>query len=403
MNRGSTGNIYCPHCGRPVPSKNRFCSHCGSGMESAVPPSPQALQYQTPAYYPPQPARTGLSTGCIVGIVLAVVLPFVGIVFAVSIPNYLMIKEKAKGAETKSDLHTIQLAVERFSVDHDNQYPQYLIGGEGRFANEVVTTGGVSPFRGIEDCPNQALLSDPLLREGYLYEYARNPFVRDGASIHVVQCNLPSSQTGCDPLANEYEDGYERGTRFGAQCNLMGNVMADPRFDEFTVTDPATGNEVTKHTWADVEYEFWDMWIGDKPLPYLPGHFFYKSNGPATSGGIEFNPGGEPFDISLNQVTVPGSIDCYILGAYGGIREKGKDVLGVEQPLPYCCSHPDNPEDRITVDFWLWTRSEVSNDPDDREGSPYRPASGASPGQPLEFGNPNGIRDAVILVLTASP
>ena len=46
-------------------------------------------------------------------------------------------KDKAKEAEVKANLHNVQLSVERFAVDTEGSYPQYLIGGEPKYAQQV--------------------------------------------------------------------------------------------------------------------------------------------------------------------------------------------------------------------------------------------------------------------------
>ena len=48
---------------------------------------------------------------------LLVVIVIIGILAAIALPNYIKVKDKAKEAEVKSNLHNIQLSVERFAVD----------------------------------------------------------------------------------------------------------------------------------------------------------------------------------------------------------------------------------------------------------------------------------------------
>jgi type II secretory pathway pseudopilin PulG len=293
--------------------------------------------------------------------------------------------DEAREAQIKANLHNIQVEVERYGVDHAYSYPPYLIGGEPRAAAKVDSAGSdVSAFTKTADCPALGDVADPLLAEGYLSRYPPNPFTRNAVALHTVQANLPSAEfDGCDPLRNATAEGAQYGTRFGAECNLMGAVLADPRFRRL---DDGT------RTYADIEYEFWDMWIGDPPLPYLPGEFFYKSMGPLLA-----------WDPQAPNPVLPSEIDEYIMGAYGGIRTKGKDILGDELPVPASlrAAAEGVSESEIKGDIWYMTRSEVSDDSTRRGGSAYGFGPNAQGVEVQAYGNPNGIRDALILILTA--
>lgn len=362
---------------------------------------------------------------------LLVVIVIIGILAAIALPNYIKVKEKAKEAEVKANLHNVQLSVERFAVDTEGAYPNYLIGGEAKYATDVITGASANAFIGIEECEPIEGVSDPLLRRGYIDAYPRNPFVRAGVSIHQVQENLPSAVDSSDPLRNAYPDSVDLGTRFGSYCTNMGSVLADPRFEEWPYRDPDSNNLQIRQTWAIIEYEFWDMWIGNKPLPYLPGQFFYKGAGPIVAIGQE---------TAEEEPILPTEIDQYMLGGYGGIRTKGKDILGDEMPITYFTrsattsnwfagaglelpNHggdyepmqgggPGGPGGGYTgpgfetdrLEIWPWTRSvygEQGGSSELFQGSPYSPANVGDTNEQLTYGNPNGMREAIILVLTA--
>ncbi len=268
-----------------------------------------------------------------------IILTFIGILALGSLgwPRPHGYRDKAREAEVKSNLHNIQLSIERYAVDHGGQYPPYLIGGQGKYSEFV--EGSVNAFINIKDCTDRSMLSDPLLREGYIEAYPRNPFATNGAAYHRFQLDIG------DGLRNSAEEAQMHGTRFGPYCVLYGNVMADNRYTEFTIRDDK-GVEHTYPTFANVNYPFSDIWKTDKPKPFLPGEFFYRSYSlPVIEKGVERE-----------------DIETYMLGAYGSIHTKGKDVIG-----------PD-PTDVNDV-------------------TPF----GAAPNM---YGNPNGIRDSIILVLT---
>jgi hypothetical protein len=267
-----------------------------------------------------------------------IIIVFIAVILlAISQPEVYRVDNKAKEAETKSNLHNIQLSIERYAVDHGGQYPPYLIGGQGKYSEYM--EGGANAFINIKDCPDRSMLSDPLLREGYIEAYPKNPFATNGAAIHRFQVDLS------DTLHNGMKEAKIHGTRFGPYCTLMGNVLADNRYTEFTVRDDK-GVEHTYPTFANVNYPFHDLWETDRPKPFLPGEFFYRSYSlPVIENGVERE-----------------DIEAYMLGAYGSIRTKGKDVIG-----------PDPTGVNDVTPF------------------------GAAPNM---YGNPNGIRDGIILVLT---
>ena len=100
-------------------------------------------------------------------------------------------------------------------------------------------------------------------------------------------------------------------------------------------------------------------------------------------------------DISQFSFKSDVSVD-YILGAYGSYRNKGKDILGDE--LPWQVIHNGNATARL---LWSFNGIEMPGK-SYRQGSPYNwPVAGDYSGFPICYGNPNGLRDGLILVLTA--
>src|SRR5512141_2722844 len=83
---------------------------------------------------------------------LLVVIVIIGILAAIALPNYIKVKEKAKEAEVKANLHNIQLTVERFAVDTEGAYPNYLIGGEPKYAQQVNTGASSNAFLNVTKC-----------------------------------------------------------------------------------------------------------------------------------------------------------------------------------------------------------------------------------------------------------
>lgn len=287
-----------------------------------------------------------------VAIVLALVL-----MGAAVVPASLALRYKAREGEVKDGLHRIQLEVEKLAVDTEGAYPRFLVGGAPRWSAQVDPAAG-QPFNGEQASPDLKRVADPLLAKGYLTAYPRNPFAL-GAAVHQAQLKLPINAPGGDPLRNGNADGLAYGTRFGPRCTLMGQVLGarsyfwspdKPQFGPQTLYRLPPGAATT--------YPCWDTWNRSRGPNLLPGDFFYSASGPiVVVGGVE----GEPRPV------LPSESDQYILGAFGGPHTKGRDVF-------------------------------------DADGSPYMatPASPATGGnEQLGYGAPDGIRDGIILVLTA--
>ncbi len=349
---------------------------------------------------------------------LLVVIVIIGILAAIALPNYIRVKDKAKEAEVKSNLHNIQLSIERFAVDTEGVYPQYLIGGDIRYARDQQSGNNVAALSGITEITNRFALSDPLLRRGYIDSYPKNPFARNGAAIHKFQQDIN------DPLRND-ANGPVRGNRFGGSCTIMGNVSADHRFPRFVVSQPGTTPDPNAQSMADFDgYRFYDLWYGNRPKLYLPGEFFYKSNGPIVVATTQ--------SVDTSRPVQPVEIDQYIMGGFGSIRSKGSDIIGREPNISaYAISKtgentlyafnppagrpsvgpmqgdPGDPggggggQSGVEVSIPSWTRwARVADSNNAFGGSPYSAATNIGLEQ-LSYGNPNGVRDAIILVLNA--
>jgi prepilin-type N-terminal cleavage/methylation domain-containing protein len=359
---------------------------------------------------------------------LLVVVVIIGVLAALALPSYVRVKEKAKEAESKAALHNIQLSVERFGVDREGVYPPYLIGGDNNWMDiefgqdgRTITIYGESPA---------STASDPLIRQGYVDAYPKNPFVRNTRPVQLLQ------QAYGDPLRSTYPDARVLGTRFGGAGQNMGQALCDARRLSWIARDEETGESVEYNTWSNVQYEFYDVWLGNKPSPFLPGSFFYKSAGEfaperktvkkSTSTAIsldgKLDPGSQ---TKPNEPTLPLADSDYMLGVWGGIRTKGMDVLGEEpqvifkykgyrvRPSNHMFSLPgqgpvgappppliNKPQGGSYIDFIgvpPWTRGVNRSHIGPLWGSPFGPGGMY---EQLSHNNPNGVRDAIVLVLT---
>ncbi len=142
-------------------------------------------------------------------LVLSIVVVFVLLLAAIAIPNSDYNTYKGRQAEVRVNLHNIQLSVEQYAVDHHGTYPRFLTGGEARWSTAVdmqhpadAYSRPADAFSGPADCPERQRLTDPLLREGYIDSYPRNPFTRNGVTVHQAQLGLPLNASSGDPLRN---------------------------------------------------------------------------------------------------------------------------------------------------------------------------------------------------------
>jgi prepilin-type N-terminal cleavage/methylation domain-containing protein len=120
---------------------------------------------------------------------LLVVIVIIGILVAIALPNFIKVKEKAKEAETKQNLHSIQLSVERYATDsQDGIYPGYLFGGDYTDSFTVnqlyVNQSGLTATDWPVNKPQQLgsdRCADVLILEGYMTQYPKNPFIQRGS------------------------------------------------------------------------------------------------------------------------------------------------------------------------------------------------------------------------------
>ncbi len=316
-----------------------------------------------------------------------------------AVPDYVTVKDSAKEAEVKENLHNIQLSIERFAVDSEGNYPQYLIGGDAKYgdppSSEVKQEKGIANIKSLKFAYS---ISDPLLRKGYIDSYPKNPFASNPSQIHKYQVEMN------DPLSNACEGSGtanptindSKGTRFGGDCSHMGQVLADYRFPTFSWKKPGQKAQIAQ-TRVDVGYPQYDIWQNEEPKFFLPGDFYYKS-----SGFTKFNLDKPEFNSNIPPE--PTEIMQYIMGAYGSSRSIGIDVLGSEKEwfipvaktLSGAYKYSGNGAG-TNIQYWPWTRSEKAAS---HRGDPYGlPPVGST--EYVSYGNPNGIRDAVLITLNA--
>lgn len=270
---------------------------------------------------------------------LLVVIVIIGILVAIALPNFIKIKDKAKEAEIKQNLHAIQLAVERYATDQDGNYPFYLYGGTSLF--NIGTSSAMSgksphlPYTVVEHHPfdmfwldtdfwdynkvswndliqgNTNLLAgfgDSLAYEGYMPKYPKNPFQIQNKAVEFSPEGLSYSVGGRVGRWSAF------GGRDGRSMVNMGWAGEYPQLKEFSNSKEFDfpGGFYYHPRWADGVTNSAHLLY---QIPYNSG-----SNAPFTMG-IEAPP-------LLNDDRDPTSLDVngYDLAAFGSNRTKGQDL-----------------------------------------------------------------------------
>jgi type II secretory pathway pseudopilin PulG len=247
------------------------------------------------------------------------------LITVLSIPKLIRNADRAKEAEVKANVRSIEIALERYSVDHDYTFPRYIWGGDRQGWDEYYRQG---PGTGTK-----MAIYDPLIRHGYLDSYPRNPFVRNGNSIIRKTSAFKSGDPGTgDP-------------RFGFSGTIMGNGLSDPRYPECDDTlggtedgvwgggsSPALkrrpGRTYTMGGWYDARKK-------RNFLTHWPGNFFYRSAGepfeedaPSTQTVARYSHSNSgDYTGDARRIVQPTRVNRILLGGYGAKRTEGYDLI----------------------------------------------------------------------------
>ncbi|HDS30858.1 MAG TPA: type II secretion system protein [Firmicutes bacterium] len=210
---------------------------------------------------------------------LLVVIVIIGILAAIALPNFIKARNKAREAEVKSNIHAIQIALERYAVDSGGVYPTFVVGAEREFniiktyvekyyggGNDVsqfpvhgITPFAMTPDPNLEVIPGSRLrmLMDPMIQFGYISEYPTNPFARRDTGMWNASRIGGSGMTGIFPYG-----GYHGDKMFD-----LGFGWGDtPQTDFVLYTTEAIEENESK---ADPDNVFSD------PDLDAPGNFYY--------------------------------------------------------------------------------------------------------------------------------
>jgi len=298
---------------------------------------------------------------------LLVVITIIGILAALAIPNMTKARIKAREGEVKSNIHSIQAAIERYHVDM-NEYPPYLLGG-----NE--NAWGVFHARVGDDS-----IFDPLIKYNFLNDYPKNPFV--------------SEQDGNKYLALSGGDEYTPASgdpRFGLKGTNMPNSVDDPLY--FTTELGSYAETINLAGTPLIEnygnYGGYMPPSGNPTRSIIEGSFFYRAEGPIDM--ITSNTtGGTP----ERRDFVYQSLDRYMLCGFGHQNTKGFDVIRLAGVGDY----RHQPDSNFAFDVPLLLPEVFGGG--DNNNNPYFPYEPSQAGIEFYYGAPDGFEDGIVILIT---
>lgn len=281
----------------------------------------------------------------VLAIAVGILIPGFGLFGA----NYIKAREKSKEAEVKSNIHSIQIALERYAVDTGGMYPLILYGGDN--TDTFTTYKSYTKYPPI-DHPNYSPFKgdiDVLLEFGYLAQYPQNPFLR----------NYSADKYG-KILTNPGENGFEQGLEFelgrvniwsrprdrsreyirrdvgGMRGNLMWDVSEGQRHAPWPIivvpppppsptgfVNPKPGTFLKNATNYRDDYQFW----------LTPGNFYYYAlfDGVGCYSTFVDTDGDGNGNI---EYPIQGVVIGFKLAGYGDIRNPGYDYYNLWGDYP---------------------------------------------------------------------
>lgn len=286
---------------------------------------------------------------------LLVVIVIIGILAAMALPNFVKAREKAKEAEVKSNIHSIQVALERYAVDTGGTYPLILYGGDwtDSFTTSKTpdyldsngnTLQGTSEFDGDVDV---------LLEFGYLSQYPRNPFqrVRDVEKYGRLICEPADYNLIPDPYRVNIWSNHPRPVHGaadraqqmvdrqvgGEKGDLMWDISEGQRHIPFPIvvvpepdpnapdnyyhyTNPTSGGISNITNYRDDHLFF-----------LMPGNFYYYATFASVGGYSSFLNIGQGIDYNKPVIS---EVTGFNLAGYGTITNPAKDVYNIFGDYP---------------------------------------------------------------------
>ena len=125
--------------------------------------APAPLIHRGPVSATRKPGSAGAMTPGFTLIELMIVVLVIGILAAIAIPNFLEMQKRASEGAVKSNMHTLQMSIEDFSLLNDGVYPIDAAATciDGRSLSQV--------------CPSGAFPRNPYTRAASVVQWNANP------------------------------------------------------------------------------------------------------------------------------------------------------------------------------------------------------------------------------------
>lgn len=269
---------------------------------------------------------------------LLVVIVIIGILAAIALPNFIKARNKAREAEVKSNVHAIQIALERYAVDTGGVYPPFLVGAERNSniiwasinlgGNQVsqFPTHGMTPFAKTNDInmvPDAysgtmlRMAMDPLIQFGYISEFPVNPFARRDTGMWNTSSINNTGMTGVYPYGGEHGDKmFDLGFGWGDTPQTDFVLYYTENIEEQEAED--SGGTVFSDPDCDSPGNFYYHPIFNDLIPV---YFHYAANWDAvhgSQGGIIWSDNG----------IVSDEVAGYLLYGYGAAGDRDSLVEG---------------------------------------------------------------------------
>jgi len=285
---------------------------------------------------------------------LLVVIVIIGILAAMALPNFIKAREKAKEAEVKSNIHAIQIALERYAVDTGGFYPLLLYGGDvtdtfAKLGSPTNPDTGVSYYNPPDD-PGYVPFPgdvDVLIQFGYLSQYPSNPFQRTRDISKFGKLKTNPAENGFGPLefhfdtqglarVNIWAQPFDRALYYvrrlvgSEQGNLMWDSSEGQRHAPWPIvvvpTPEAHWSGYINPEYSSYAFENTTNYRDDYQFWLTPGNFYYYALFEGVGGYSSFvadSGGPNP------NAPITGAIIGFHLAGYGTIFNAGQDVYNL--------------------------------------------------------------------------
>jgi len=219
--------MTCPTCSAQLPDDANFCPSCGRLVRQA----PAKASARIPAW---------VIVLIVVGALSILGIPFLAIVAAILIPNFIHARGVSKMAADQGNLKQIATALEEYAVDHSGRYPDRLVQLQPTYLKSL------PEIPGTENAHIYAYHHPSSLPLKAAYD-----IWDDGSMDPTLFSNVPRFPRGSCAYA-PYQDGGASERESGTPCKYvvyvadMGIQGVPANFGGLKEESPSRGRSITK-------------------------------------------------------------------------------------------------------------------------------------------------------------